>query len=100
MPYEGPNIIIYRKFNVLYQKCEGSHCTFISLIFVTCYSVATSYFFESTVLFFTISRFCTFFCTFFRPCTFFVLFFINLAEFYQILFKSTVFVLFLEILQN
>ena len=63
-------------------------------------SVATSYFFESTVLFFHNYKILYFFCTFFRPCTFFVLFFINLAEFYQILFKSTVFVLFPEILQN
>ena len=38
-------------------------------------SVATSYFFESTVLFFHNIKILYFFCTFFRPCTFFVLFF-------------------------
>ena len=38
-------------------------------------SVATSYFFESTVLFFHNFKILYFFCTFFRPCTFFVLFF-------------------------
>ena len=77
MPYEGPNIIIYRKFNVLYQKCEGSHCTFISFIFVTCYSVATSYFyffykvlyffsqFQDFVLFLYFFQALYFFCTFF-----------------------------------
>ena len=50
--------------------------------------------------FFTISRFCTFFVLFSGHVLFLYFFFINLAEFYQILFKSTVFVLFLEILQN
>ena len=50
--------------------------------------------------FFTISRFCTFFVLFSGLVLFLYFFFINLAEFYQILFKSTVFVLFLEILQN
>ena len=48
----------------------------------------------------TISRFCTFFVLFSGLILFLYFFFINLAEFYQILFKSTVFVLFLEILQN
>ena len=50
--------------------------------------------------FFTISRFCTFFVLFSDLVLFLYFFFINLAGFYQILFKSTVFVLFLEILQN
>ena len=50
--------------------------------------------------FFTISRFCTFFVLFSGLVLFLYFFFINLAEFYQILFKSTVFVLFLENLQN
>ena len=45
--------------------------------------------------FFTISRFCTFFVLFSGLVLFLYFFFINLAEFYQILFKSTVFVLFL-----
>ena len=47
--------------------------------------------------FFTISRFCTFFVLFSGLVLFLYFCFIN---FYQILFKSTVFVLFLEILQN
>ena len=49
--------------------------------------------------FFTISRFCTFFVPFLGLVLFLYFFFINLPEFYQILLKSTVFVLFQEILQ-
>ena len=62
-------------------------------------SVATSYFFESTVLFFHNFKICTFFVLFSGLVLFLYFYFINLAEFYQILFKSTVFVLFLENLQ-
>ena len=50
--------------------------------------------------FFTISRFCTFFVLFSGVVLFLYFFFINLPEFYQILLKNTVFVLFPEILQN
>ena len=39
--------------------------------------------------FFTISRFCTFFVLFSGHVLFLYFFFISLAEFYQILFKST-----------
>ena len=59
---------------------------------ITTSSVATSYFLESTVLFFHNFKILYFFQALY-------FFFINLAGFYQILFKSSVFVLFLEILQ-
>ena len=63
-------------------------------------SVTTSDFFESTVPFFHNFKILYFFVLFSGLVLFLYFLFINLPEFYQILLKSTVFVLFQEILQN